>query len=296
MKNQQHQETTKRNYHGIWKKFNQFIIRLDDKPKTWEERVALYASQLYKEGVQSSTLKSYISAIKKVLKIDGYTWDENKIEFTIITKSCRLVNDRVKSRFPIQNGLLELILFRIHVRFSEQIYLDLMYRCMFLIGYFGLFRVGELTSGTHPIRAKDIYNASEKQKLKIYLYSSKTHNKASRPQEIKIEGNVYLDERNAMNRYFDPFLETKKFLEIRGGYVNIEEPLFIFRDRSPVSPKNMREVLKEAIKSLNLNPKYYDTHSLRIGRATDLMKFGYSIEEIKRLGRWRSNAVYKYLK
>ena len=45
-----------------------------------------------------------------------------------------------------------------------------------------------------------------------------------------------------------------------------------------------------------VNPKLYDMHSLRIGGATDLFKYGYSVEEIKRMGRWRSNVVYKYIR
>ena len=40
----------------------------------------------------------------------------------------------------------------------------------------------------------------------------------------------------------------------------------------------------------------YDTHSLHIRRATDLYKSGSKVETIKQLGRWKSSAVYNYLK
>ena len=64
-------------------------------------------------GVQSSTLKSYFSAIKFVLRQDGYVWDDAKMLLNSLVSSCKLVNDRVKVRLPIQKGLLELLLFEI---------------------------------------------------------------------------------------------------------------------------------------------------------------------------------------
>ena len=64
---------------------------------------------------------------------------------------------------------------------------------------------------------------------------------------------------------------------------------------TPVKPLHVRKVLKLAISNLGLNPEYYDTHSLRAGRASDMHKYGFSISQIKATGRWRSGAVFRYL-
>ena len=56
-----------KNYYGIWKTFNQFIVRLDFKPTNWEDRITLFAGHLIHLGRKSNTVKSYISAIKAVL-------------------------------------------------------------------------------------------------------------------------------------------------------------------------------------------------------------------------------------
>ena len=85
-------------------------------------------------------------------------------------------------------------------------------------------------------------------------------------------------------------------MQIRGDYSSLTEPLFIFRDGSPVRPQHARSVLKMALKNLQLDPSLYNTHSFRIGRATDLFKKGFSLEQIKQYGRWKSNAIYKYLR
>ena len=37
-------------------------------------------------------------------------------------------------------------------------------------------------------------------------------------------------------------------------------------------------------------------HGLRAGRAVDLLRMGVSFETIKKLGHWKSNIVYEYLR
>lgn len=51
-----------------------------------------------------------------------------------------------------------------------------------------------------------------------------------------------------------------------------------------------------AIEAAGLNKDLYDTHSFRSGCATDLSKMGIPVEDIKKIGRWRSNSVYEYFK
>ena len=75
-----------------------------------------------------------------------------------------------------------------------------------------------------------------------------------------------------------------------------EEPFFIFRDGAAVRAHQTHATLKLLIRNLSLDPNLYDVHSLCIGRTSDLAKFGYTVEEIKRMGRWKSNAVYRYIR
>ena len=259
-----------------------------------EERTSVFLAYLYDKGRKSATLKSYVSAIKSVLTDDGYIWDDNKVQFNNLTRACRVHNDEVYNRLPIQIGLLELILMQLNNIFNKQAYLLILYRTLFLLAYYGLMRVGELTSGDHPILAKDVHSARNKNKILLLLRSSKTHGKESRPQEIKIEANE--TEYNKKKHYFCPFKSLNEFLDFRGNYTELDEPLFIFRDGTAVKPANFRKTLKTALRLLNLDADLYDTHSFRIGRATDLLKFGHHIEKIKKIGRWKSNAVYNYLR
>ena len=145
---------------------------------TWEERFSLYGACLVDTGIQSSTIRSYASAVKNILTTDGYVWGDQKVLLNMIIKAYKLENDTVKTRLPISCNLLELILFSLDRALGPQPYLCIMYKSIFLLGYYGLMRVGELTSGTHPVRAKDIRVATNKNKILLILYSSKTHGKS----------------------------------------------------------------------------------------------------------------------
>ena len=266
---------------------------------SWEEKTALYGAYLVDNGVQSSTLKSYFSAIKHILKLDGYQWDDNKVLLNALVKGCKLENDVVKTRLPIQKGLLEMLLFEIDRKWynnkSPQPYLAILYQAIFCLAYYGMLRVGELSLSDHVIKACNIHVGSNKDKILIVLYSSKTHGKESRPQKVKISA-LPLSSKIRKEKFFCPFKTVTKYMKCRGNYFNDEDQFFIFADGSPVQPQHIRKTLRILLDTMNLNSSLYDVHSFRSGRTVDLEKFGYNIEVIKSMGRWRSNAVYRYLK
>ena len=57
----------------------------------------------------------------------------------------------------------------------------------------------------------------------------------------------------------------------------------------------MRTILIQALNSIGKDPRQFRIHGLSAGRACDLLKLDVSVETIKKLGRWKSNAVYSYL-
>ena len=127
---------TTKMYLSVWRLFNRFVMSLDIRPKLWEDRTILFIGYLVDKGMQSTTVKSYVSAIKRMLVDDGYPWEDGKILLTSLTKACRIINDQVMHRLPIRCGLLELILFKVRCRFaSDQAYLCILYMILIAIGY-----------------------------------------------------------------------------------------------------------------------------------------------------------------
>ena len=132
-----------------------------------------------------------------------------------------------------------------------------MYQAIFCLGYYELMRVGELAQGDHPVKAKNIHVARNKDKILIILYSSKTHTKGNYPQEIKISSNT--KEKSTANRFFFPFATVRSFLAVRRqGYLSDDENFFIFQDGSPIKPNQTRSVLRTCIGRLNLDSKLYN--------------------------------------
>ena len=296
LKNRQTRDSTAKNYIGIWRQLNKFIIKLDYKDNlSWEEKTALFGAYLVDGGVQSSTLKSYFSAIKFILKQDRYEWKDSKLLLSSLIRGCKLENDKLKVRLPIQKGLLEMILFEVERKFDHlnpQPYLAAMYKALFSLAYYGMMRVGELTKSDHTLKASDLHIGNNKDKILIILYTSKTHGKESKPQHIKISATKG---GNNKTKFFCPFKLVLNYMSFRGPYKE-GEYFFVFADGSPISGEVMRKTLRSMLKKIGLDSSLYDVHSFRAGRTCDLEKYGYSVDRIKSMGRWRSNAVYRYLK
>ena len=294
---QQHRNSTAKNYLGVWRQFNDFVISLDRKPDLSEDRTSLFIGYLINKGTQSSTIKSYVSAIKKTLVIDGYDWNDNIVLVRSLAKACRIINDKVKTRLPIHCALLEMILFEVQRIFmvKKQWYLEIMYKTLFVVSYYGMMRVGEVTFSQHVLKVANVHLAKNKPKLLLVLYSSKTHDESNRPQKIKIMANKIERTGHYFNKHFCPFGLMRKFISMRGSYLH-DQQFFIFSDGSPVLPDHARKVLKLVLSNLGLDHSLYGMHSFRIGRTTDLIRFGYTIDEVKLLGRWKSNVIFKYIR
>ena len=171
LKNLQNRSSANNNYVSMWRHFNKFLIRLDYIPQSWEVCTSMFCAYLIKKhGIQSSTLKSYISAIKFTLKNDCYKWKDDEVWLSSLTRSCRTINDRMITRLPIQFKLLELILFEIQRTLGgSQPYLEKLYLAMFALSYYGLLRIGEVTESDHNILAINVHVATNKKKIVLLM-------------------------------------------------------------------------------------------------------------------------------
>ena len=178
LKNQKNRESTRKIYYSVWKNFNHFCIQLDLKPETWEERLVLFVGYLVKNDLKSTTIKSYISAIKSVLLDDGIELNENKYLISSLTRACKYVNDGMdKTRQDKTSYQEKPVASTTDENRKNQPYLCNLYRALFLTSYYGLFRISKVTSGPgmHPIKARDVHIGENKDKMLFILRTSKTH-------------------------------------------------------------------------------------------------------------------------
>ena len=152
--------------------------------------------------------------------------------------------------------------------------------------------MGELATGDHAVKAKDVHIGENKDKMCFVLHASKTHWKNQDPQIVKI---AHLKGKKEQGKYC-PFKILRDYIEVRLSYVSDDEPFFIFNDRKPVLTSYFRKTLDLMIRNCWLDSNLYSMHSLWGWRSVDLMVARVSIDLIRWLGRWESNAVYTYLK
>ena len=266
----------------------------------WDDRIALYVAFLIQCKRRSSTIKSYISALRCILKHIGIKVQKDNAVLGSLIKACKLKNDVIQTRLPIKQGLLHILITSVDKIFSApQPYLSTMYKALIATAYFGMFRVGEITASSYVVKACDVQIALNKEKMMFVLRSSKTHNKGCKPQIIKICGNEEPDRiiapSSKLNRHC-PFKLLQNFIKVRKPYRSDFEQFFIFSDNSPVTPLHFRLMLKRLLAFNKLDSRLYCTQGFRAGMATDLLEQGVSVETIRNLGRWKSNTVYTYLR
>ena len=300
LKHQRCRDSTKKNYYNIWKIFNKFNVKLDVKPDTWEERLVLFMGFLIENKCRSSTINSYISGIKAILLQNNIKISEDRFLLSSLTRACKIKNDIMKTRLPISSNLIASVIRKIYDIYDTQPYLACMYHALFTSAYFGMLRIGEVTKSEHVIKAKDVLIATNKDKLMFILWSSKTHGKHQKPQIIKLSRHKAENcDTKGIPGYVDiicPYQAIHNYLKLRPDCKRKNEQFFVFSDGSPVKPENARAILNTCLKKIGLDQKLYSFHGIRGGRANELLQLGVSVETIKKLGCWKSNAIYVYLR
>ena len=129
---------------------------------------------------------------------------------------------------------------------SDQPYLEVLYKAILSLGYYGLFQIGELVSlEPHTIKAANIHVAKNKNKILVILFSSKTQTEDSYPQKVKITA----QQPARRQKFFCLFNLIKQYLRICGGYSNENEPFYIFTDKSPVMDITYAKLFKKLLKT-----------------------------------------------
>ena len=295
--------STRKNYYVIWKTFSEFFVRLDQRPESWEDRILLYVGYLIEKKHKTSTINSYVSALKTILREEGIKVQEDQFLLNSLLRAARFrAGYSVTIRMPIQKPMLITILKQVDKDYLEgqspQPYLAALYKAMFAAGYYGLLRIGEVAKGTHPIMARDVQLGDNKKKIMFILRSSKTHWVDEIPQIVKItsiQQSSSNQKSNITPSEYCPYSLLKSYADMRPEYAKDSEPFFVFKDRTPVSTSMVSKVLKNIIHSCGIDERKFTFHSFRSGRGVDLLQQGVSVETIKKIGRWKFNAVFKYL-
>ena len=260
-------------------------------PYAWPapvEHVILFISYCFDLGYSPSTITTYISGVGFYYKLRNMKDPTAAFIIKKMLEGCKRSRPRKDVRAPITEAILQKIcLILPNICYSP--YENYLFRAAYLTAYFGLLRVSELVF-TSPIQAQrpllfsDVQIVQNPKALVVSIRASKS-NQAGPPTVIRIP----LSGHPSMCCV----LAVQHYLRIRPPRAQY---FFCHANGAPLTRSQFSGVLSKAIRNLGLPAKLYTSHSFRIGRASDLSFRGVSNDIIKKLGRWRSNAVDGYIR
>ena len=193
------------------------------------------------------------------------------------------------ARLPITLEILNKILNRLPVVCTSP-YEALLFSAAFSMAYHGFFRVGEIVFtklgqehkilGVSDVKIRTINNSRV---INVYIAFSKT-DQEGKGTLICIQGN---------NTAACPVLLLQRYLLQRP---NVNGALFCHTNGKPVTRYQFSAVLRKALVSAGMQSDNFKSHSFRIGAASEASANGISDSKIMELGRWKSQAVKKYLR
>ena len=278
-------KATLASYRRRWGHLFEFIKALDlDQQLPVEQRtLALYIAYLHDGGAAYGTIVSAMSAIAWHHNMLGLKdCSKNMIIRKIIIglkKSAR----EVKKAYPIGLDMLHECVDSLP-KLEITPYERLLLSAVLYLGYHGCLRVGEMLVSTHDkncVRFGDTGFTEDGN----YLFTLHTFKHGKSPKNFVL---YPAEDRNhcpvtALCRYYAhrPRTQGLVFVDVAGNSV----------DR-----KFLVTHLKQLLSLLGYDADRYNTHSLRVGRATDLALAGASETMIREVGRWNSNAYLGYVR
>lgn len=244
------------------------------------------------ESVKSSTLKAYIAGIKAwhLFHNKEYPYQVDRAIKTLL-KATRMTEakfeDIDRKRSPVQLSDL-IILLEILPSQGEA---GIAMLCVALVAFWGTGRLGELLSDnprkTLP-RWDDLEWNEDRSIVKIALHNAKT----ARPGEVQY---ISLERQNSL---LDPVSMLEEWFAFR--HRKLSDEIFVVH----VNDKKTRLGKQATISQLrsiwntkrSKKKQMLHGHSFRIGGASLRWNLGADREEVKRAGRWASNAYIIYLR
>lgn len=271
--------SSQRNYARAWALCEQFSreVRIQlDFPVT-VPILALFVTWMSEKGYAPATIMSYVSALGYQHKL--YDFPNPAAAFLIkrLLIATRKAQPDCDIRLPITHAILVKLLQQLMFATSSAFHHKL-FRAMFLLAYHAFLRVGEMTASTHNLQVEQIVSMPQSVVITFRTFKHSQH-----PVTITV---------SARPGPYCPVQAMTAYLRVRGKSAG---PLFQL-DNKAVSRARFVSTLHQTVKLACLPSKRINSHSFRIGAATDAAVAGRSDAQIRSLGRWSSDAFKKYIR
>lgn len=250
----------------------------------------MYMAHQSQQGKKPSTIIPSVSAIRYMAKLKGYDDPYDHLVKLALTGLAKQQVD-CDARMPITLPILKKLISVVPALTGSTLSTPL-YQAMMALSFFAMLRIGEMTTtatrqhGSKPmgLQFSDVNFQPDGKSVTVRFFFYK-HSTGNRPFVLNIG--------NQSDPKICPVRLIRKYFCLRG---KAPGPLFLGRDGNPVTPNQFRTFLKSALMTIKLDPSVYKPHSFRIGAASWCSHLGYSDQEIRQMGRWKSMAFTKYIR
>ncbi|XP_062607774.1 uncharacterized protein LOC134269591 [Saccostrea cucullata] len=276
-------------YYRSWQLFLQWKPSYTSLPVT-ELDLCNFIGYLFSANYAPSSVSSHVSAIGYLHKICSVPDPTEKFLPKKLLKGCHALAPQQDTRLPITTDILRRIIKAIDI--TEPLLCNrLLLKAFYLLAFQAFLRIGELAARSH--NSNQVVQRSDVNfKISNGILSGVTivmkHFKNNIEQKP-----VTLHLSNSSSITFCP---VRALYDYTTHFAHTSGPLFQFMSGESVTHHFISQQLCKVVSFIGLDPKLYKGHSFRIGAATHAASLGFSENYIQKLGRWRSNAVRRYIR
>ena len=268
-------------YQRSWCKFVEFAQKfgLSAQLPVSTDNILKFISYLHLNKVPFQSITPILSAISYKHKLSDLTDPCKSFKVSQVLNSVKRINPKVQQKFPITLTLLQKMVNSLCLLGLSE-YETSLFKSMFTIQFYFALRIGELTDSQHNITLEQVL---VKQNSLTINFRTFKHSSSftSCPHEV-----------HRVNNHPCPVVELKNYLANRD---KASGPLFKL-DNKPVPRHVYNNKIKTVLQIIGEDTTNYSAHSFRIGATTYWASKGMSELQIKQLGRWKSDAIFKYLR
>ena len=255
------------------------------------EHVRQFVAWLSLQHLAPATVASYVAGVGYFHKLNG--WSDPTKDFVVskLVEGCRRDCPSVDNRLPISIAVLEGICQALPQVCNSQFECTL-FRAAVLSAFFGFMRIGEFAANSrHKVQRSILaisdlqFCTSGSQNSVLLSFRHSKANQTGIPQTICLVP--------SQNVSICPVRALQQFVGVRPM---VSGALFCHFDTSPLTKYQFNAVLRKVMTFCGWQELHFTSHSFRIGAATTAFELGVSQTDIQRMGRWRSDSVFSYIR
>ena len=246
--------------------------------------IGLWITDLHCKGYATNSIRTFVSAIAYYHKLFNFPDPSSTFMIQKAFQGLKKLKPSMDNRQPITPVIINQLVHQLR-RLEITSYDKTLFTAMFLVAFYGLCRVSEITHNKHSNHNIQVDNVSLRNKPSSIVITFQSFKHSNTPQSVTI------------HQQYPPNICP---VQIVKGYIQIRtagaQTFFADSSGQPVTRTRFNSILKQVTIANNLDPKLYTSHAFRIGGATLAARCGMSSLAIQRLGRWHSKAFLKYLR